>query len=68
MTVMPAKRGNAVPTERSVRAKLERPGALFASDEVRVLAVEIDRLRRQVEEYRAQNRELVEKYVGTGRA
>jgi hypothetical protein len=34
---------NAAPTLRSVREKLERGGALFASDEVQVLWDELER-------------------------
>ena len=60
--------GNYIPTEATVRRKLDRPGALFAVDEVRVLAVEIDRLRRQVDDYRQSRNELVEHLVGTARA
>jgi len=59
---------NTKPTEATVRAKLTHLGALFASDEVRVLADEIDRLRRQVDAYRSSRNELVERFVGTGRA
>jgi hypothetical protein len=39
---------NTPPTIESVRAKLERGGALFASDEVRLLAERIDELHRSL--------------------
>lgn len=59
---------NYPPTLRSVRAKLTRPGALFASDEVRVLEREISRLENQIAALRSHQRELVEKFVGSGSA
>lgn len=37
--------GNTPPTEESVRGKVERGGALFATDEIRLLLDEIDALR-----------------------
>ena len=60
--------GNRKPTEATVRFKLTRPGALFASDEVRCLISEIDRLRRQVDDYRSSRNELVARFIGTNRS
>jgi len=58
---------NHVPTMETVCAKLGRKGALFASDEVKVLVDEISRLHERLEKVRleGQKRELaLEMQVG----
>jgi hypothetical protein len=57
--------GNYIPTEETVCAKIERGGALFASDEVEALLHIITRLRVERAEMLATIRELQRKYVRT---
>jgi hypothetical protein len=63
-----ARSGNYQPTLASVLDKLERNGALFASDEVLVLVSELDRVCGERDQAVAAMREIQRKYVRTDKA
>lgn len=49
---------NYLPTEQTIRTKMERESVLFAKDEVQVLLSEVDDLRRKVAADRFRNQHL----------